>query len=97
MRAIGAQSRTIRGAFVMEGVLQGFMSWFIALPFAFLLAQPLARALGQTMLDIDLDFAFHWPSVLPWLVLVVAIAAYAAIFPARSAVRISVRQALTYS
>lgn len=97
MRAIGAQTRTLMGVFVMEGALQGILSWLVAVPVAFVAAQPLARLLGQTMLDINLDFAFHWPSVAIWLVLVTAIAAYAAIFPARAAARISVRQALSYS
>lgn len=97
LRAIGAQNRTLMGLFVLEGVLQGVLSWLIAVPVSFVVAQPLARLLGQTMLDIDLDFAYHWPGVALWLVAVVAIAAYAAVFPARAAARISVRQALSYA
>ena len=43
----------------MEGVLQGVLSWLVAVPLAFFISQPLARLLGQTMLEIDLDFAFN--------------------------------------
>jgi putative ABC transport system permease protein len=97
MRAIGARSRTLMGVFVMEGALQGLLSWVVALPVAFVVARPLARLLGQTMLDINLDFSFHWPAVALWLGLSILIAACAAIFPARTAARVSVRQALSYS
>ncbi len=97
LRAIGAQNRTLMGLFITEGVLQGLLSWLIAVPVSFAVAQPLARLLGQTMLDIDLDFAYHWPAVAIWLAGVTAIAAYAAVFPARAAARISVREALMYA
>lgn len=35
LRSIGAQSPTIMTMFVMEGVLQGIMSWLVAVPLAF--------------------------------------------------------------
>jgi len=95
--AIGARNHTLMGLFITEGILQGLLSWLIAVPISFVVAQPLARLLGQTMLDIDLDFAYHWPAVAVWLIAVVAIAAYAAVFPARAAARISVREALMYA
>jgi putative ABC transport system permease protein len=97
LRAIGARSRTLMGIFVMEGTLQGLMSWAIALPISFALAQPLARLMGQVMLNIDLDFSYNWAAVAVWLGVVIGIAICAAMFPAQSATKISVRQALAYS
>lgn len=97
LRAIGARTRTLMGLFVMEGVLQGVLSWLVAVPVSFAIARPLARLLGQTMLDIDLDFAYDWRAVAIWLGVVIIIAAYAALSPARSAARISVREALAYA
>ncbi len=79
------------------GVLQGLLSWLVAVPVSFAIAQPLARLLGQTMLDIDLDFAYDWLAVAIWLGVVIISAAYAAISPARHAARISVREALAYA
>jgi len=96
MRAIGAGSGSIRGNMIMEGVLQGLFSFVIAVPLAYLLAQPLARVLGQTMLDIDLDFAFNSFAVLIWLAVVLVIAIFASLLPARTATRISVRDSLAY-
>jgi putative ABC transport system permease protein len=40
MRAIGARSKTIMGMFMMEGVLQGWFSWVVAVPVSFFLARP---------------------------------------------------------
>ena len=50
MRAIGARSPTIMGMFMMEGILQGLMSWLIALPISIILTKPVAQRLGETML-----------------------------------------------
>ncbi len=97
MRAIGAGSGTIMGLFLMEGVLQGLISWALAVPISFAVARPLAQLLGQTMIDVDLDFAYNWPAVLIWLALVVLIAVMFSTGPARSATRISVRQSLAYA
>jgi len=97
MRAIGAGSGTIMGLFMMEGVLQGLISWALAVPISFAVARPLAQLLGQTMIDVDLDFAYNWPAVLIWLALVVLIAVMFSTGPARNATRISVRQSLAYA
>jgi hypothetical protein len=40
MGAIGARSKTIMGMFMMEGVLQGWFSWVVAVPVSFFLARP---------------------------------------------------------
>ncbi len=97
MRAIGARSPTIISLFIMEGVLQGVLSWLAAVPLAFFISQPLARLLGQTMLEIDLDYAFNWTAVFIWLISILLISVLAALWPARQATRISVRESLAYA
>jgi len=96
LRSIGAMSGNIMRLFVMEGVLQGLISFILATPIAFILAQPLARALGRTMLEVDLDFAFHYGAVGIWLVVVLVISAAASIAPSRRATKVSVHEVLTY-
>ncbi len=96
LRAIGARARTIQGLYLMEGLLQGLLSWLLAVPLAFALARPLARALGRAMIELELDYAFNVPAVGLWLVTVVAISTLASILPARSAIRVSVRESLAY-
>jgi putative ABC transport system permease protein len=97
LRAIGARSRTIVGLFVMEGVLQSLLSWLLALPLALLLAPPLARALGQRMLGLDLDYAFNGAAVLVWLGVAVGIGVCAALQPAVGAARMNLRATLSYT
>lgn len=97
LRAVGARSRSILSMFVMEGVLQGLLSWLIAVPIAYLLAQPMARLLGRTMIDVELDYAFNSESVFFWLGTVLIISLLASVLPARRATRVSVRESLAYS
>jgi len=97
MRAVGARSRTIMGMFVMEGVLQGMLSWFIVVPVSFILTQPVAGILGETMMEVSLDFKYNWVAVISWLIIVLVISALASLLPARSATRVSVRESLAYA
>jgi putative ABC transport system permease protein len=96
LRAIGARSRTISGMFLVEATLQGLLSWAIAVPLSFALGRPLANALGQVMFSADLAYRYDAQAVGIWLGAVLAIAALAAVLPARNAARISVRQSLAY-
>ena len=97
MRAIGARSGTIMGMFIMEGVLQGFFSWLIAVPISFLLSQFMAAALGQAMFEANLDYQYNFQAVFIWLVMILIIATLASILPARNATMISVRDSLAYA
>jgi putative ABC transport system permease protein len=97
LRAIGARSRSILGIFVMEGLLQGMLSWLIAMPISFFASPILANALGNTMFGATLDYQYNWSAVLTWLVTVLIISILASILPARGAIRISVRDSLAYA
>jgi putative ABC transport system permease protein len=96
MRAIGAQSRTIIGMFLLEAVVQGMLSWIIAVPLALLVTPVMANALGLTLFKSQLDYAFNIQAVFVWLATILVIAALASIVPARNATKINVRQSLTY-
>ena len=97
LRAIGARSRTIMAMFVMEGVLQGLLSWLIAVPIAFLTAKPMSDALGRVMFNAVLDYAFNLQAVGIWLVIILVISTIASVLPARNATRVSVRDSLAYA
>jgi putative ABC transport system permease protein len=97
LRSIGAESPTIMAMFIMEGVLQGLLSWLVAVPLAFIIARPVANLMGQTILQIDLDFQFSTGGVLFWLIAILAIAFLASLIPAHAATRISVRESLAYA
>jgi putative ABC transport system permease protein len=97
LRAVGARSRTIMGIFMMEGLLQGLLSWAIAVPLSLLVSPLIARSLGLAMFGATLDYRYAWSAVAVWLVLILVISAVASILPARGATRISVRDSLAYA
>lgn len=97
LRAIGARSRTILGIFVMEGILQGMLSWLIAIPLALLVSPTAASIMGHAMFGATLDYQFNWSAVGIWLGIIVFVSTLASILPARSAIRISVRDSLAYA
>jgi putative ABC transport system permease protein len=97
LRAIGARSRTILSIYIMEGVLQGLLSWFIAIPVSLVVSPLVARRLGEAMFGATLDYRYAWPAVQSWLVAILIISVLASILPARGATRISVRDSLAYA
>jgi putative ABC transport system permease protein len=97
LRAIGARSRTILGIFVMEGVLQGMVSWMIAVPLSILISPVAASAMGGVMFGATLDYQYNGSAVIVWLGIVLVISILASILPARGATRISVRDSLAYA
>ena len=97
MRAIGAKSLTIMGMFMMEGVLQGLISWLAVLPLSFVLGKPMANALGTVLFDANLDYQYNLNAVFIWLVIILIISILASILPARSATTVSVRDSLAYA
>jgi putative ABC transport system permease protein len=96
MRSLGAKSGVISRLYLMEGILQGLLSWVLAVPVAYVVSQPVARLLGQRMLKLDLDYAFATPAVFIWLSIVLTFAVSAALWPARMAARARVRENLSY-
>ncbi|MGR9088919.1 MAG: FtsX-like permease family protein, partial [Gammaproteobacteria bacterium] len=94
LRAIGARSQAIFRLFLLEGFLHGIVAWAFSVPLAYAAAKPISRELGQTMLGIQLDFAFDFWAVGYWLGLVLALAAAASFWPARKAARLTVRESL---
>ncbi len=97
MRAIGARTPTILGMFMMEGVLQGLISWLVVVPISFVLGKPMANALGMVLFDANLDYRYNFGAVLVWLAIILVISVLASIIPARNATIISVRDSLAYA
>ncbi len=97
LRAVGARSRTILGIFVMEGILQGMISWIVAVPLSILVSPVAANTMGHLMFGATLDYQYNWTAVLVWLGIVIVISLLASILPARGATRISVRDSLAYA
>lgn len=96
MRAIGAKTPTILGMFVMEGVLQGLLSWLVVVPLSFILGRPMANALGLVLFDANLDYQYNFGAVWLWLGIILIVSILASILPARNATQVSVQESLAY-
>jgi len=96
MRAIGATTGRILGMFMLEGLVQGWLSWLIAVPLSFLVTPFMAKALGQVMFDSGLNYQFNFGAALAWLGIVLLIATLASAIPAHNAAQLNVRQSLNY-
>jgi putative ABC transport system permease protein len=97
LRAVGARSPVIMGIFVLEGILQGLMSWLIAVPLSLLISPGAAKTMGTIMFGATLDYQYNWTAVFIWLAIVTMISVLASVLPARGATRISVRDSLAYA
>ncbi|TEU11144.1 MAG: ABC transporter permease [Anaerolineales bacterium] len=96
MRAIGALSGVIAGLFVGEGLILGWLSWLIALPFSIPAGQLMTGALGAMMGGMSLVYKYNPLGALYWFLIVSVLSVVASLLPARSATRISVRESLAY-
>ncbi len=94
--AIGAPKPAIFRLFILEGLLHGLVAWLLSVPLAYVVAEPIAAELGNTMLGIKLDFHFSTLAVAEWLVLIMAIAWLASYWPARNAAKLTVRESLSH-
>jgi putative ABC transport system permease protein len=97
MRAIGARTNTMMGMFILEGIMQGLLSWLIVVPFSTILGQSMAKSLGETMLDVTLDYQYNLEAIFIWLLIILTISTLASVLPARHASSISVRESLAYA
>jgi len=96
MRAIGATSVNVLGAFVAEGILAGVLSWLLAVPLSYPGARLFSRLVSSTLFRIPLDFDYSIGGMVAWLLIVVVLSALASLWPALSATQVRVREALAY-
>jgi putative ABC transport system permease protein len=96
MRALGATPRIVWLMIVAEGIVVGVLSWAIAA----LLAWPISKAIGDSlvkvMLHSGLDFTFEPLGLVIWMVVSIGLSAVASFLPAWRASRVTVREALAY-
>ena len=94
MRAIEASDRAVAQVFVVEGLAIGLISWLLGTVIALPLSRLLSHAVGVAFLRAPLSYTFPVNGVLIWLVVVILLSGLASFLPARSASRLTVREAL---
>lgn len=96
MRAIGASSTRISLMFIGEGLLQGLLSWAIALPLGLPAAYWLTTAVLSPIFGDTLLYKFQPTGLVLWLLIIVFLGIVASWLPSRKATHVSVRESLAY-
>ena len=104
MRAIGMQKKDVRNSFILETVILSFVSSIVGFIAALLIMLPLGKvvfknvdsALGMFLINGHLHFKLNIVLVIISIVVIVAISALTAFFPARRAAKMSVADALRH-
>jgi putative ABC transport system permease protein len=95
LRSIGASNGAIGTLFITEGILLGWLSWLIAVPLSIPFSMGLNAAVGSSV-NAELSFSYSVTSIWIWLVIITVLGIVASWFPARGAIRVSVRESLSY-
>lgn len=96
MRAVGASDRVVMRLVMVEGVLIGMISWVLGTLLAIPISKLLSDTIHMAIFDARAEFAFTAAGPLYWLALVLALSLLASALPARSAARMTIREALAY-
>lgn len=86
----------VGGQFVGEGLILGWLSWFIALPLSIPVSRLLLTALSR-LLNTKLVYQQSVNGVLAWFVIVGVLAVLVSWLPAQKAAQTSVRESLAYT
>ena len=96
MRAVGAADRAVRQIVVSEGMVIAILAWIIGTLLSLPMSYAMDYAFGVGLLNTPLTWSYSLPAVAAWLGAVLLIALVASLLPARSAVRLTVREVLAY-
>jgi putative ABC transport system permease protein len=96
MRAIGATDGQIMKTVIVEGMIIGMISWFLAAFFSFPITLLLSRIISLAIFNSPSQFVLSPLGFLIWLGLVMLLSAVASVLPARNAARLTIREVLAY-
>ena len=96
MRSIGASNSMVGSIVLTEGLLIGILSWALAIPLSIPVTLLFNAMIGPMILDQPLVFVFLPIGLVIWLIIVIVISVVASLLPAYRAIKMSVRETLTY-
>jgi putative ABC transport system permease protein len=95
--ALGATPRTIARYVVLEGLILGTLSWFVAVLTAVPVTFLLEAVSGQIFIKSPLDFFLSPRAAGTWLAIVLILGSLSSFYPARHAARLTVLEALSHA
>ncbi len=96
LRAIGASNLAISGMVILEGLFIGLMSWLFSLLVALPVTKVIGDMFGMIFFGAKLSFAVDKSTMVLWLAIIMVFALISSIYPALRALRLSVRETLSY-
>jgi putative ABC transport system permease protein len=96
MRAIGAVDFEIIKSVVIEGMMIGLITWFIAIGISFPISDLLLTIISESMMGSSMTLYFTPLGIYIWLGVVIALSFFASILPARNAARLTINEVLAY-
>ena len=96
MRAVGARDRDVTELVLVEGLLVAAIGSALAAPLGLLFGRALSDAVGNLFFGAPLAYSFSTIGLLLWFALALVLALVASAFPARRAMRLTVRDVLAY-
>jgi putative ABC transport system permease protein len=96
MRAIGASDRSVTGLVIVEGVLIGLISWLTGTVLSIPIGKVMSDVVTHAIFEAPSRFTFSLIGPAAWLAVVIVLSILASVVPARSAARITIREALAY-
>jgi putative ABC transport system permease protein len=96
LRAIGAYNQVVMSLVVVEGLVVGLLSYFLAVLLSFPISGVLSDIVSLAIFNIPADFAFSLQGFGIWLGLVLFLSVVSSMIPARSASKMTIREVLAY-
>jgi len=96
MRAIGASDHAVMRLVIVEGLLIGLMSWILGSLLAFPISEMMWNVISKSLFDVSSAFTFNYIGFVLWMGVVLVLSVVASVIPARSAARLTIREALAY-
>jgi putative ABC transport system permease protein len=96
MRAIGAVDLEIVKSVIIEAMIIGLITWFLAIGVSFPISDVLLNIISESMMGSSMDLTFAPEGVVIWLGVVILLSMVASIVPARNAARLTINEVLAY-
>ncbi len=96
MRTIGAVDMVIMQSVIIEGLVIGLITWFLAIGLSFPISTLLLTIIGEAISGSGITLSFTPLGILLWLAVVIFLSVFASIMPARNAAQLTINEVLAY-
>lgn len=96
LRAVGAGSGMLRRILAVESIFIALLAWVGGVLLALPLSAGMCTLVGLAFLNAPFAFSFSFSGALLWLAVIILLAVFASLLPARRAVRLPVAEVLAY-